>query len=50
MIVTSISVKSTFLINGSLEEEVYVSQPLGFEVKVQEDKMYKLRKALYGLK
>ncbi|WVZ93749.1 LOW QUALITY PROTEIN: hypothetical protein U9M48_039706 [Paspalum notatum var. saurae] len=37
-------VKSAFL-NGFIEEEVYVRQPLGFENRV-----YKLRKALYGLK
>ncbi|GAU23292.1 hypothetical protein TSUD_237460 [Trifolium subterraneum] len=42
-------VKSAFL-NGSLEEEVYVSQPPGFEVDAQKDKVYKLQKALYGLK
>ena len=40
-------VKSAFL-NGTLEEEVYVSQPLGFVIDGCEDKVYKLRKALYG--
>lgn len=40
--------KSAFL-NGNLEEEVYVSQPDGFVVNGNEHKVYKLRKALYGL-
>jgi len=42
-------VKSAFL-NGKLEEEVYVEQPPGFIIKGQEKKVYKLKKALYGLK
>ncbi|KAE9588330.1 putative RNA-directed DNA polymerase [Lupinus albus] len=42
-------VKSAFL-NGPLDKEVYVTQPLGFEVAGQEQKVYKLHKALYGLK
>ena len=41
--------KSSFL-NGILEEEIYVQQPLGYEVEGQEDEFYKLKKALYGLK
>lgn len=44
-----LDVKSTFL-NGWLDEEVYVSQPPGFEVKGQAGKVYKLRKSFYGLK
>lgn len=44
-----LDVKSAFL-NGEIEEEVYVSQPTGYEVKGQEGKVYKLRKALYGLR
>ena len=42
-------VKSTFL-NGFLEEEIYLEQPLGFVRKSQEDKVYKLKKVLYRLK
>ena len=42
-------VKSDF-INRDLLEEVYVTQPLGFEIEGQEHKVCKLIKALYGLK
>ncbi|KAF0912085.1 hypothetical protein E2562_012984, partial [Oryza meyeriana var. granulata] len=42
-------VKSAFL-NGELAEEVYVQQPPGFGVNGQEHKVYRLRKALYGLR
>jgi hypothetical protein len=42
-------VKSAFL-NGDLHEDVYVQQPLGFEIEGQEHKVCKLIKALYGLK
>lgn len=41
--------KTTFL-HGELKEDVYVDQPEGFEVKGEEHKVYKLSKALYGLR
>jgi hypothetical protein len=40
--------KFAFL-NGALKEEVYVRQPSSFVVIGKEDKVYCLRKALYGL-
>nr|GFA39220.1 hypothetical protein [Tanacetum cinerariifolium] len=43
-----IDVKSAFLY-GTIEEEVYVCQPLGFEDPQHPDKVYKVVKALYGL-
>ncbi|WVZ52635.1 hypothetical protein U9M48_003676 [Paspalum notatum var. saurae] len=39
-----------YLLNGFIEEEVYVRQPPGFESARFPDRVYKLRKALYGLK
>nr|GEU33822.1 hypothetical protein [Tanacetum cinerariifolium] len=42
-------VKTTFL-NGTLKEEVYVSQPDGFVDPDFPDHVYKLKKALYGIK
>jgi len=44
-----LDVKSAFL-NGDLKEEVYVQQPPGFAVPGEEGKVYRLRKALYGLR
>nr|GEY89030.1 hypothetical protein [Tanacetum cinerariifolium] len=41
-------VKSAFLY-GTIEKEVYVCQPLGFEDPDHPDKVYKSIKALYGL-
>ena len=41
-------VKSAFL-NGDLNEEVYVEQPLGFVKRGNEHKVLRLKKALYGL-
>ncbi|GJZ94448.1 copia protein [Tanacetum coccineum] len=42
-------VKSSFL-NGFINEEVYVAQPLGFIDFEKSYHVYKLKKALYGLK
>lgn len=39
-----------FDVNGPLEEEVYVVQPLSFEILDQEDMVLRLRNALYDLK
>nr|GFC09323.1 putative ribonuclease H-like domain-containing protein [Tanacetum cinerariifolium] len=46
--VYQIYVKSAFLY-GTIEEEVYVCQPPGFEDLEYPDKVYKVVKALYGL-
>ncbi|KAJ9564380.1 hypothetical protein OSB04_000346 [Centaurea solstitialis] len=46
--VYQMDVKSAFLYD-TIDEEVYVSQPPGFEDPKYPDKVYKLRKALYGL-
>ncbi|KAL8116625.1 hypothetical protein AgCh_022971 [Apium graveolens] len=47
--INHLDVKSAFL-NGELSEEVYVSQPEGFKKKGEEHLVYKLNKALYGLR
>jgi len=47
--VFQLDVKSAFL-HGELNEDVYIEQPQGFEVEGEEEKVYKLRKALYGLR
>ncbi|GJS90416.1 putative ribonuclease H-like domain-containing protein [Tanacetum coccineum] len=47
-IVYQMDVKSAFLY-GTIEEEVYVCQPPGFEDPDYPDKVYKVVKALYGL-
>nr|GEU40172.1 hypothetical protein [Tanacetum cinerariifolium] len=46
--VYQMDVKSAFLY-GTIEEEVFVCQPLGFEDHDYPDKVYKVVKALYGL-
>ena len=43
------NVKTAFL-NGDLEEEIYMEQPVGFSTLGQEKKVCKLVKSLYGLK
>lgn len=47
--VLQLDVKSAFL-HGELSEDVYVEQPKGFESRDEEGKVYKLNKALYGLR
>ncbi|GJX22142.1 putative ribonuclease H-like domain-containing protein [Tanacetum coccineum] len=47
-IMYQMDVKSAFL-HGTIEEEVYVCQPPGFEDPQFLDKVYKVEKALYGL-
>ena len=42
-------VKSTFS-NRDLREDVYVEQSPGFEISDQQDMVYRVKKALYGLK
>ena len=44
-----LDVKTSFL-HGELKAIVYVSQPEGFEKKEHEKKVYRLNKALYGLR
>ena len=41
--------KSTFL-HGELQKEAYIEQPQWFIVEGRENKVLKLKKALYGLK
>ncbi|GKF11249.1 putative ribonuclease H-like domain-containing protein [Tanacetum coccineum] len=47
-IVYQMDVKRAFLY-GTIEEEVYVCQPLGFEDPLFPNKFYKVEKDLYGL-
>ncbi|GKA86216.1 putative ribonuclease H-like domain-containing protein [Tanacetum coccineum] len=47
-VVYQMDIKSAFLY-GTIEEEVYVCQPLRFEDPEFPDKVYKVEKALYGL-
>lgn len=44
-----LDVKTTFL-HGDLEEEIYMQQPEGYEVKGKEKLVCRLKKSLYGLK
>ena len=47
--VEQMDVKTAFL-RGDLEEEIYMEQPEGFEVKGKQNPVCKLKKSLYGLK
>ena len=40
----------TYFLHHSIKEEVYVEQPLGFEVQDRDTYVCRLKKALYGLK
>ena len=42
-------VKTAFL-NGELDEEIYMDQPISFVTKGQENKVCKLKRSIYGLK
>ena len=44
-----LDVKTVFL-HGTLEEEIYMEPPEGFQVKWNDDHICLLQKALYGLK
>jgi hypothetical protein len=44
-----LDVKTNFL-HGDLEEEIYMQQPQGYEVKGKENLVCKCKKSLYGLK
>ena len=47
--IEQLDVKTTFL-HGDLEEEIYMQQPQGYEVKGKENLVCMLKKSLYGLK
>ncbi|KAK0606964.1 hypothetical protein LWI29_006985 [Acer saccharum] len=38
------------ILNGNLEESIYMMQPEGFVSPDQEQKVYKLQRSIYGLK
>ncbi|KAH9296169.1 hypothetical protein KI387_039757, partial [Taxus chinensis] len=44
-----LDVKMDFL-HGDLDEEIYMQQPLGYEVKGKDKLVCRLKKSLYGLK
>ncbi|CAM9218838.1 unnamed protein product, partial [Heterosigma akashiwo] len=48
--VESLDISTAFLLNGDIDGDVYVKQPPGFVDKDHSNKVWKLRKALYGLR
>jgi hypothetical protein len=48
-LIEQLDVKPIFL-HGDLEEDIYMQQPLGYEVKGKDNLVCKLKKSLYGLK
>jgi len=44
-----LNIKNVFL-NGVLDEEIYMKQPLDFIAQEELEKMYRLKKSLYRLK
>ena len=48
-LVYHLDVKTAFL-NGEISEDIYVYQPEGYEDSKRRNDVYKLHKALYGLK
>jgi hypothetical protein len=49
LLVHQLDVKTT-LLNGELDEEIYMEQPAGFVANGQEGMVCKILKSLYGLK
>src|SRR6266702_2320040 len=47
--ISGLDVKTAFLY-GDLDEELYMEQPEGFKIPGQQNKVMRLRKAIYGLK
>ena len=41
---------NTAFLNGDLNKEIYMEQPIGFVVKVQEKKVCKMKRLIYGIK
>ena len=48
LVIHQMDIKTSFL-NGDLEEEFYMTQPEGFVIQGQENKVCKLRKSLYEI-
>ena len=49
MEIEQLDVKTVFF-HSDLEEEIYMEQPEGFEIKGKEKLVCRLRKSLYGLR